>query len=261
MTRPTFSRPAFSLPSLNLWGLALLALCALAWQWGAQLYHTPFFPSPLDVLRASIEQAPEILSEIGATLRRAAMSLAIALVTMIPFGILCGRIRWVGLVIDPLLEFLTTLPPPAVIPLAMLFAGTGDGAKIAVILYSCAPSVLINTLEGVRQSPAMLDRVARSLRLSSLETMVLVDLPAALPPILTGVRLAVGSSLLVAITSEMLLSTDGIGTFVQRSQETFRMDGVLAGILCISLTGLAVNAGLRGLERRLLFWHHRQPAT
>ena len=147
--------------------------------------------------------------------------------------------RPLGLIVDPILEFLVTIPPPAVIPIVMVLAGIGDAAKIAVIGYAMIPGILITTIETVRQAPPMLDRVGRSLRLNRLERMALIDLPAAFPGIVTGFRLAISTSLLVTITSEMLLSTNGIGAFVQRSQESFYVSSGLAGIVAIAIVGLS----------------------
>jgi NitT/TauT family transport system permease protein len=161
------------------------------------------------------------------------------------------------LIVDPILEFLVTIPPPAVIPIVMILAGIGDTAKIAVISYAMIPGILITTIETVRQAPPMLNRVARSLRLSRLESMALIDLPAAFPGIVTGFRLAISASLLVTITSEMLLSTNGIGAFVQRSQESFHVASGLAGIVAIVIVGWLLNTALRHVEDRLLFWHYR----
>jgi ABC-type nitrate/sulfonate/bicarbonate transport system permease component len=137
----------------------------------------------------------------------------------------------------------------------MVLAG-GGVAKIA-ISYAMVPSILVSTIETVRQAPPMLDRVGRSLRLTRLESMALIDLPAAMPGIVTGLRLGVSASLLVTITSEMLLSTNGLGAFVARSQESFYVAAGLAGIVAIAIMGLVVNIGLRLVEQRLLFWHYR----
>jgi ABC-type anion transport system duplicated permease subunit len=139
----------------------------------------------------------------------------------------------------------------------MVLAGVGDAAKIAVISYAMIPNILINTIETVRQAPPMLDRVGRSLRLSRFESMALIDLPAALPGIVTGLRLAVTAAMLVTITSEMLLSTNGLGAFVQRSQESLQVATGLAGIVAIAIMGLVINLALRLVEDKLLFWHYR----
>ena len=239
------------------WGILSIAIVLAFWQLVAWHYNTVLFPGPWQTAIAMAQNFPTIALEIGNTLRRAFTAFGLSVLVMVPFGIACGRLRLLGMIVDPILEFLVTIPPPAIIPIVMILAGVGDIAKIAVISYAMVPSILITTIETVRQAPPMLDRVGRSLRLSRLESMVLIDLPAAMPGIVTGFRLGVTGSLLVTITSEMLLSTNGIGAFVQRSQESFYVSSGLAGIVAIAIMGLIVNIGLRFVEERLLFWHYR----
>ena len=144
-----------------------------------------------------------------------------------------------------------------VVPLVMLFAGTGDAAKVTMIAFAAAIPILMNTFEASKVRNAMNSLVARSLHLTRWETMLRVDLPAALPMILTGMRMAIAAALLVSVTSEILLATDGIGVFLQRQQENFQIAAGLAGILAIALTGLAVNTAILRIEKGLLFWHYR----
>jgi NitT/TauT family transport system permease protein len=167
-------------------------------------------------------------------------------------------VRIVGRILEPIMDMLATLPPPAVVPLVMLFAGTGDGAKIVIITYAASVPLLMNTYEASHSIHPMMSKLAKSLQMTRLETMRMVDLPSSLPMIATGARLAIASSLLVSITSEMLLSTNGIGTYLQRSQETFKIDAGLAGIAFISLVGIIINAIAFRLEKRWLFWHYRK---
>lgn len=242
---------------VNLWGVLSILLVLTVWQLVALRFDTVLFPGPLQTARAIIENFLTIASELGNTLRRAFTAFGLSVMVMVPLGIACGRLRRLGLIVDPILEFLVTIPPPAIIPIVMILAGVGDIAKIAVISYAMIPNILVNTIETVRQSPPMLHRVGRSLRFSRLDQMALIDLPAAMPGIVTGLRLGVTASLLVTITSEMLLSTNGIGAFVQRSQESFHVSSGLAGIVAIAIMGLIVNIGLRLVEERLLFWHYR----
>ena len=246
-----------ALRAINPWGLLSVVLVLAAWQLVAWHFDTVLFPGPWQAAQSIVGNFGTILGQMGNTLRRAFTAFAISLVIMVPFGVACGRLRLLGMIVDPVLEFLVTIPPPAIIPMAMLFAGVGDAAKIAVICYAIIPNGLINTIETVRQAPPMLDRVGRSLGLGRLELMALIDLPAAMPGIVTGMRLGVTASLLVTITAEMLLSTDGIGAFVQRSQQAFHVADGVAGIVAIAIMGLIVNVGLRQIEQRLLFWHYR----
>ena len=242
---------------IALLGLLVPLTIVVLWQVAALMQKTPLFPGPGKVVLALWANYPVILQQLGITLYRAATGFGIALITMIPLGIFLGRIRIVGQVLEPLMDMLATLPPPAIIPLVMLFAGTGDGAKIVIIAYAAAVPLLMNTYEASHSIHPMLSKVAKSLHLSRFETMRLIDWPSSLPMIATGARLAIASSLLVSVTSEMLLSTNGIGTYLQRSQETFKIDAGLAGIAFISLAGVLVNAGVFRLEKRWLFWHYR----
>jgi len=242
---------------LAILGLSVPFGILILWQLVALAKGSPLFPGPLKVAAAIAHNYPTILAELGFTLMRAGIGFALAAVLMIPLGIFLGRVRAVGIVLEPIMDMLATLPPPAIIPLVMLFAGTGDMAKIVIIAYAAAVPLLMNTYEASHSIHPMLSRVARSLHLSKLETMRLIDWPSSLPMIVTGARLAIASSLLVSVTSEMLLATNGIGVYLQRSQETFKIDAGLAGIAFISLAGIIVNAGMQKLERRWLFWHYR----
>src|SRR5579871_4112181 len=178
------------------WALVSVALVLALWQLVSWHYHTVLFPGPWQTSIAIVQNFPTIAAELVNTLRRAFTALGLSVLVMVPFGIACGRLRWLGLIVDPILEFLVTIPPPAVIPIVMLLAGIGDVAKIAVISYAMVPNILINTIETVRQAPPMLERVGRSLRFSRVEQMALIDLPAAMPGIVTGLRLGVTASLL-----------------------------------------------------------------
>lgn len=242
----TFAAPIF-LP------LMLVGLWAIA----ATRLSSPLFPGPEKVAMAAVQHFWTILDQMTATLRRVVIGFAIAMATMVPLGILLGRIRLLGRLVEPVIDMLATLPPPAIVPLVMLFAGTGDAAKVTMIAFAAAIPILMNTFEASKVRNAMNSLVARALHLTRWETMLRIDLPAAMPMILTGVRMAVAAALLVSVTSEILLATDGIGVFLQRQQENFQIAAGLAGILAIALTGLAVNSAILRIEKGLLFWHYR----
>lgn len=236
--------------------IVFAAVLLLLWEVAARLSGNHFFPSLLDTFAALRNNFGLIISQMGVTLLRAAIGLGIAAITMIPFGILIGRVRLLGEIFEPIVNMLRPLPPPAVAPIAMLFAGTGDAGKIAMIVFACAFPILLNTIDGVRASHPMLTNVARSLRLKRWEIMWFVDLPSTLPIIMTGIRLAVSAALLVSVVSEMLLTTDGIGVYLLRSQELFRISDGLAGVLVIATVGWLVNLVVMRLDRRLLCWHY-----
>jgi ABC-type nitrate/sulfonate/bicarbonate transport system permease component len=151
---------------------------------------------------------------------------------------------------------LRPLPPLAIVPVAMLFAGVGSGAKVLVIFYSVSFPIVLSTIDAVRSAHPMLTSVARSLRLSRRQIMLQIDMPAALPQVIVGIRIAVALSILISISAEMLLSTDGIGNVIMRSQEQFRVAMGMAALLVIAATALIINGLVRWIERRALAWHY-----
>lgn len=239
------------------WPALLLFACVIGlWEFGAKVTGNPNIPTFSAVLEALATHSGTIALAVLQTLRRAGIGLLIAVVTMIPLGILIGRIRWLGDLLEPVIDMLRPLPSPAIIPLVMLFAGIGDTAKIVVIVYAASFPIVIQAIDGVRGTHPLLHTVSRSYRLSRFEAFWAIDLPATLPLIMTGIRLSSAFAFLVAVTSEMLLSTDGIGVFLLRSQETFHIADGLAGILVIATVGWLINALLLQADKRLLHWHY-----
>ncbi|MGH8310841.1 MAG: ABC transporter permease, partial [Steroidobacteraceae bacterium] len=203
-----------------------------------------------------VENHAEIARETGYSLQRAAIGFLLALGTMLPLGVFLGRVRAAGVLVEPVIEFVRPLPPIAIIPVTMLFLGIGDAARIGVVVYGASFPILINTIEAVRGSHPMLTNVTRSLRLTRLEQMIEVDLPAALPQIMAGVRIAIASSLLLAVVAEMLIAANGLGTYIVRSQERFQIANNLAALLVIVVLALVINWLLKLADDRLLRWHH-----
>jgi NitT/TauT family transport system permease protein len=194
--------------------------------------------------------------ELLQTLYRAAFGLLLAILIMIPLGIVLGRITFWARLFEPIIDLLRPLPTPAIIPLVMLIAGISDGAKIGVIFYGTSFPILLNTIDAVRGVHPTISLSAQSLRLTPYEAFYFVYLPAGLPQIMAGIRTSVSIALLIGVTSEMLLSTDGLGVFLVRSQETFRLTDGLAAISLLAICAFLINRLNLWVERRVLFWHH-----
>lgn len=245
------SRFRFNVPA------TILFVCVFVlWQLVTMQHGEGGLPTAVQIAGAFAAKMPVMLAEIVHTLTRAAAGLALAIAVMIPAGVIMGRVPLIGALCEPIVNLLRPLPPPAIIPIAMIFAGTGDVAKIAVIFYGAAFPILLNTIDAVRGAHPMLNDTARSLRLTPLESMALIDAPAALPQIMSGIQTSVAISILISVTAEMLLSTDGIGVFVLRSQERFQITNELAGIAFIGLVSWIVNQAYLRSDRRLLRWNH-----
>jgi ABC-type nitrate/sulfonate/bicarbonate transport system permease component len=241
-------------------GSLLLAALAGAWEVSARLVDSGNFPSFSATTASFVSNFAAFASAIGITLARAGAGFVIAVALMLPLGIMIGRMPRLGQYVEPLLDMLRPLPPLAIVPVAMLFAGTGSAAKILVIIYSCAFPILISAIAATRSTHPVLIQTARSLGLSRWEIMREIDLPAALPQIVGGVRVAVALALLISVSSEMLLSTDGIGNFIMRAQEQFQVAQGLAALLVIAVVALAINTLVFRAEQRLLAWHYARIA-
>ncbi|TMV88616.1 ABC transporter permease [Thioclava sp. BHET1] len=246
---------------INWPGIVFILVLICLWELAARAADSMNFPTVTGVIGDMVQNHTALIDAISHTLRRTAVGFAIALVTMLPLGILLGRIRVLGELVEPVIEFLRPLPPIAVVPLAMMLLGIGDAAKLVVIVFGAAFPIVINTIDAVKVQDPMQARLGRSLRLTTLERMVLIDLPAALPRIMAGIRLSITVALLLAVVSEMILSTNGIGNYLRDSQSNFDMTGVMTAIVVIAILSVIINGATNWADRRLLDWHHRRSAA
>ena len=241
-------------------GLILILLLIAGWEIWSQAADSFTFPKASGVAQILIEDHAAILTATATTLRRAAIGFGIALVTMLPLGIFLGRVRVVGEIVEPVIEFLRPLPPIAVVPLAMMVLGIGDAAKLVVVVFGASFPILVNTIDAVKVQDPMQARLARSLRLTTLERMVMIDLPAALPRIFAGIRLAITVSVLLTVVAEIILSSDGLGDYLRLAQSDFNMTKVMTAIIVIAIVSVIVNGATNWASRRLLDWHYRRSA-
>ena len=131
-------------------GAAFVLFLFFVWELSARWVASPNFPGAFTVLSTLATAAPTLLTEMGITLWRAGAGLLLALVVMLPLGIFIGRVRAVGDFVEPLFDMLRPLPPLAIVPVAMLFAGVGSGAKVLVIFYSVSFPIVLSTIDAVR---------------------------------------------------------------------------------------------------------------
>jgi NitT/TauT family transport system permease protein len=179
----------------------------------------------------------------------------LAVVVMVPLGIAMGLFKPIYNLFEPLTELIRPLPPPALIPVVMLFLGIGEAMKIIVIAFACSFPILINTMDGVRSvEPTFVD-TAKTFGKSRYEIILQVIFPASLHQILTGWRVALPIALIVDIVSEMVGALNGIGRFILVMQRSFDIPEMYAGIFLVALAGYALNGLLRFLNTAVIGWH------
>ncbi|MBD7982421.1 ABC transporter permease [Oerskovia merdavium] len=214
----------------------------------------------LPPLSAVLESFGELLvsgelgKHVGTSLTRAGTGFAIAVLLAIPLGIAIGWWAGVAQFLGPFLELFRNTAALALLPVFILILGIGETSKITLVVYACFFPILLNTIAGVRTVDPLLVKSARSLGLPPVRLFQKVVLPAAVPTIFTGIRMAGTSSILVLIAAEMVGAKAGLGYLITYAQFNFQITNMYAGIIAISLVGVSINAVLVGLERHFSRW-------
>jgi NitT/TauT family transport system permease protein len=196
----------------------------------------------------------QLWEHISASLTRALSGFAIAVVATIPLGVAIAWYRPVAEFLNPILELFRNTAALALLPVFILILGIGETSKVALVIYASSFPILLNTITGVRTVDPLLIKSAQSLGLPPLRLFQKVILPAAVPSIFAGLRMAAASSILVLIAAEMVGSKAGLGYMITAAQLNFQIPNMYAGIVAIALVGLIFNAILESIERRLSRW-------
>ena len=191
---------------------------------------------------------------VSASLGRGLTGFLVAVATAVPLGALLAWYRPVYDLLAPLLELFRNTAALALLPVFVLVLGIGETSKIALVIYACTFPILLNTVTGVRTVDPLLVKSAASLGFSPVGVFARVVLPAALPSVFTGIRMAGTSSLLVLIAAEMVGARSGLGYLINAAQLNFQITHMYAGIIAIAVVGLLLNQVLASLERRFSRW-------
>lgn len=197
----------------------------------------------------------QIPLQVFVSMKRAAAGYVMAAIICIPLGILMGLSQSVYRLFEVIVEMLRPVPPPVMIPVAMLFFGLEDEMKIFVIFFSCAWPILLNALDGARNVDRVLLNTARTFGLSQWKIIWKVILPACSPQIVTGLKVSLPIMLILVVISEMVGSTDGIGYFILDSQRRFRVAQMYAGMFTLAILGYTLNQLFNLLYKLIMPWH------
>ncbi|SAK90677.1 aliphatic sulfonates transport permease [Caballeronia arationis] len=237
--------------------IALIVFCLL-WELLPRLgivspaYLSP--PSQVALAIAHLVDSGEVWKHLGASALRSISGLLLAVAGGVVGGFALGWFRRAERIVDPLYQLLRQVSAFALFPVFMLFLGIGESSKIAIIVWAAFWPVLLNTISGVKQVERVFIDCARSMGATQGFIFAKVVLPAALPEILTGIRLAGAYSITALVAAEMIGARSGLGFYTLNSQETFQIPDMYAGIVLLALFGLLINKSLSMLERRLLRW-------
>jgi ABC-type nitrate/sulfonate/bicarbonate transport system permease component len=238
--------------------LPLLMVLA-AWQAAAMSGVLPkaVLPSLSDVAAALVDMlgTGEIVSHTLASFARAGAGFLIAVLGGIVLGLTMARIPAVERAVEPILLLIYPVPKPAMIPLFMVWLGIGDFSKIAVIALACLLPVVVATFNGARSIDQMLMWSARARGTSERRLLWRVMLPAALPQIAAGVRIAIPIAIIVLVSSEFISAEKGLGYLIFSYGGVGADDAMLAVVIYLALIGYVLDRLYLAALRRFMAWH------
>jgi ABC-type nitrate/sulfonate/bicarbonate transport system permease component len=221
-----------------------------------RLFNTMLIPSPEDVVRAGIEMARsgELAHDIAASLYRVVWGFVLASTVALVLGVAVSRSRSVSSMIEPIIEMFRPIPSLAFLPIFILWFGIGELSKIVFVAYATFFPVFTAAVLGLRQIDPILVRAAASLGASKTDIFRYVELPAASPSIITGLRIGFGMAFFVIVAAEFIAADSGLGFLINNSRTFFDVPRMLLGASVIGAIGFAFNTILRRVEARLLAW-------
>jgi ABC-type nitrate/sulfonate/bicarbonate transport system permease component len=233
----------------------------VAWEWYGRGVDPIFMSYPTAIVAAAPRMlaTAEFRSAIWVSLQGLLSGLALAVVTGVSLGLLTGRYRTVDYLTDVQMTALYSTPHVALLPLLMLWFGIGSGARIALIYLSAFFPIVINTQSGVRNIGHGLIEVALAEGASERQIFTKIVVPAALPFIMTGIRLAMGRGVVAMVVAEMVM-TAGLGGAIQHYGMAFATDRFFVVLVVLALLGVGLTELARVLERRLTPWKQTERA-
>jgi sulfonate transport system permease protein len=213
-------------------------------------------PTPAEVARAawSLAQSPKLGAHVGASLARVLGGFLGALALGIALGLSIGRSRLAGDLLLPPLEVLRPIPAVAWIPLAILMFPSSEASMVFITFTGALFPILLNTVHGAEAASPRLVASARSLGAGRAAILREVVIPAALPSIVTGAAIGMGTAWFCLVTAEMISGQYGIGYFTWESYTLQNYDDIVVGMLLIGLLGMGSSVAVRALGRLAMPW-------
>jgi ABC-type nitrate/sulfonate/bicarbonate transport system permease component len=238
--------------------LGALAAFLAAWEAASRtgLVDPLFASSPSLIAAKLVEMVGDgsLWPHVAATSRVTAVGFALAVLVGVPLGILMGRSELFNATIEPFVAALYASPQVAFLPLLIIWLGIGFTSKVALVFIGSFIIVVINTETGVAQVDPRLIETARAFTASERQVLIKIVLPAALPFILAGMRLAIGRALVMVVVAEIYASNRGLGYLIFQAGGMYDTAQVFVGVGILAGAGVALTALLRALERWLAPW-------
>ena len=213
-------------------------------------------PPPSSVIRSlwRMSLSGDLNRHLLATLFEFASGFSTACIVGIVLGYLMGRYRWFDELMDPWIATLYSIPVIAFVPLIIIWFGIGLFSKIIVVFKITAVAIMLNTAAGIKNIDPVWLELSRSMRLSPWETTTKIRLPAALPYIITGMRLGVGRAMLGVIVAELMAANAGLGFLLRDASETWDSPKLFVTVVLLAAMGMGSFTLIKKGEQRLAPW-------
>jgi ABC-type nitrate/sulfonate/bicarbonate transport system permease component len=234
--------------------LGLLLVWELAARFG--FIDTRFFPAPSSVISTLIEMlgTGELVTHTAISLQRLAYGTIIGALPALVLGIAMGLNRPIRALLDPIIAATYPVPKSAILPLALLIFGLGEGSKIFMVAVGVFFPLVINTTTGVLEINKIYLDVGRNYKASRWNTFWTIALPGALPVIMTGLKLGIGIGLVLIAVAEMVGAKSGLGYLIWSAWSTFAVEQMYVGLFVIALIGFALTFALNEIQRIIIPW-------
>jgi ABC-type nitrate/sulfonate/bicarbonate transport system permease component len=232
----------------------VLGLWEYAWK---KEWVTPlFFSGPSAIAEEFYRMLTQdtLLADMAFSGKNFAIGLSLAIAAGVVLGIVIGWYRRIRLLFDPFLNALYATPRIAMVPLIIIWFGTGMKAKVFIVFMSAFFPILVNTVAGVRTLDADLLRAARAFCASDWQIFKTIALPGAVPFILTGIRQGVALGLIGVVVGEMFGGSEGVGFLIAFGGQAFQTEKVFVGVIIVAGCGMILTILTERLERHFSKW-------
>jgi ABC-type nitrate/sulfonate/bicarbonate transport system permease component len=236
-------------------GLALV----LIWEVAVRLLAPPYVAKPSSVLAVAprVLVDPVFLAATGSTLLAVAQGLAISLVLGTIVGLAIGRSKIMEKAVQQHVNFFYAMPMIVILPLFSLWFGYSGATRVATIIFASIFAIIMNVADGARSVPRDYLEVAQAFRSHKLRMMVDIVLPASMPYLLAGVRLAGGRALIGAVVAEFFLSIGGLGYYILYNSRSYHHSEAFVGVLLLAGFGVGFEVLVGWCTRRFMPWYRR----
>lgn len=236
--------------------LVSLAAALALWQIAGASVDPVLFTTPTKVVVAAFEMilSGELWEYLWPSLIVLAIGLSLAIVFGTMIGLVLARYHILDVGVMVYITFLYSIPSVALVPLIVMWAGYETTAKVVILFIFAFFPMVINTYQGVKAVDPKLLEVGRAFRCSERQLWGNIVLPAALPFVVTGIRLAVGRGMIGMVLADLYTAISGIGYLIVRTASTFQVDKMFVPIVTLGLLGVTLTALLRMAERHVAPW-------